>query len=148
MIIGTIVYLIRTKRQRNPQLSFLRKVEVGRHHPRHGIGIAVERERLAQHIFVSAEPTQPQSVTDERNPVLTGLLLFRTQKVAQGRLNPKDRKEVGRNKRTIKSFGLSSASEIESSRVVSCQVLEGLALLLPVTKICCRCVGFIVSPVN
>src|ERR1051326_7789156 len=115
MILGTVIYLIRTKRQRNPQLSLLRIVEVGRHHTRHCIVIAVERERLAQHIFVSAEPTQPQSVTDERNPVLTGLLLFRTQKVTQGRLNSKDRKEVGRNQRAIKSFGLASAAEIESS---------------------------------
>ena len=70
------------------------KLEVGRHDPDHGIGLATDRHRSADHGSIATEPVAPQPLADHDDLAVARTILIGRKDAAGHRRDAHDREEV------------------------------------------------------
>jgi hypothetical protein len=87
--------------QRRPQLGVAdperRELEPRRHDADDGVGLAVEGERLADDLRISAEAPLPQPMGEHHGGRRPRLIVAGTEGAAEGRRDPQHREHVGRD---------------------------------------------------
>ena len=96
------------------------------------MGIAVDRNRAAEHRRIAGVPPLPQAVTQHRDPGSPRPILFRPELAAQNRFDAQHRKEIGAHERPEQTLGLVAIGQRQGAPAFTGQVCERLGPLLEI----------------
>src|SRR5688572_24518311 len=126
------------ERQRHPQVARAGAVRTDCsrwHHANNCVRLGTECEALADDVRVPSKPAPPQLVAKKGHAVVAVSFLLRQEPAAEQWLDPVQRKEVCREKRTFQGFRRALASEREISvSAHRTQALENRALSAPIIE--------------
>ena len=97
--------------------------------------LAIERERLANDIRISAKPSLPESGT-QNHDMIPRIVLVRQEGAAENWLNAEQRKQVGRDSLALNVRGLLSVRERSHALIcINSDALENAIQCAPIGKI-------------
>src|SRR5256885_14016110 len=100
------------------------------------LGFTIQKDIPADDAGIGAEVIAPQSMAENSNVTRAGTVFFRRERPPEERMNTKNRKEAGRDRRGLTRFRPFLAANIESRAAVGGHLFKGMVLVLPAEVIC------------
>src|SRR4029077_2967972 len=121
----------------NPNLGLaVRKLDLPRHHTDDGTLLVVQRNFSSDNLGIAAKPSQPETMTQDRNMRRAGNIIPRSKVAAEKYTHAQEGKKVCRNFFSVELFWGSISREIEVAAIRKrSHVFENLVSRFPVGKI-------------
>src|SRR6185503_8357725 len=127
---------LRRQREWHPEFGDLGKPEPARHHPNHCARSIAEHDLLAQHVWIAAEVSLPQVVTENDDGVVLGTVFVRCERAAELRRDPKYLEQTLRNTCAAKLHRFTGAAQTQPAGAkMDRDVFEDRVLFSPVEKV-------------
>src|SRR5258706_14764763 len=123
MVAATLDQL-RREWQRRIYFRALGKIEALRQHADHGANDAVRHHRLVDNVLVRTEPALPQTISNDRDRIFAGLILFVAKTSAHNRLDAEGIEDICRHQKTLDAFWRIAARQISAPPSIKSESFE------------------------
>src|SRR5262245_9820842 len=131
---AAVLQLLRSERRGRSKLRPA-ELKAGRHNPDHGVGLAVQRDRLIENVRIAAEAALPESITEHHDPVVTRLIVVLNKRSSVKRVDTKHGKEPRCHSRSREPLGFGAAAVVVGRAPDRCDFFEYLVLVTPVDEV-------------
>src|SRR5581483_1921912 len=132
-----ILELVRINRQRGPHIELPQPqlLESGRQNTNHDETLIAQGQCLADDLRVTAEAALPEAVAEYYDVIAAGPILLRGKGAAQGGLHAEQPEEAGGGNPAAPPFRAFRRGERETPVPPGAELLDGLALFLPILQV-------------